>query len=139
LSAVCDHVLADYSRQLEHRSAGAGARDAADALEHEANAFIDFQLALGELREVVARGRATHDRRDRDAEQSVVRAFGALVAAGVADGTFARVDVDPTTRLILHTLRGAAADIAAGHNERAVRVAAFRLVVHGLVARNAAS
>ena len=133
LSAVRAQVLAGYALDAERRSAGLAKRDSAVALEHEANAFIDFQLAMGELREIVFHGRAARDRGDRDADQPVVRAIGALVEAGVADGTFARVDVDAIARLIFHTLCGAADEIAAGNDERTVRAAALRLLTRGLI------
>jgi AcrR family transcriptional regulator len=113
LIAVRDHLLDSYSTDLARRYAGLSTVDWWAAVDDEIRRFIDFQLGLGGLHQAVFHGPAavTHPIETHRSAASTVAWF---LAAGIADGAFAPVDVDATALLLFDLLHSAADAIASG-------------------------
>jgi len=130
LVAVRDHLVARYAEAVRERLDGP-ITDWWATLDDEIDRFISYQLDLGGLHDAVFHGPAERARAIDD-PQSAPGLIGAFVAAGVADGAFAAVDIVPTSYLLFQVLHGAADAIAFGADDAAVRAATHRIVRHTL-------
>ena len=127
LIAVRDHLVESYGDELRQRFAARETVDWWDVLDDESERFIAFQLGLGGLHDAVFHGAASELQPTRGGV-SAVSLIAALLAAGIADGAFAAVDVDSTAVLVFHVLHGAADAIAVGADRNAMREAARRMI-----------
>ncbi|HUI47297.1 MAG TPA: TetR/AcrR family transcriptional regulator [Acidimicrobiia bacterium] len=126
LVAVGDHLVAQYAAAVRERL-DVSITDWWATLDDEIDRFISYQLELGGLHDVVFHGAIARVRAIDD-PQSAPALIGAFIAAGVADGAFAAVDVVPTAYLLFQVLHGAADAIAVGADDAAVRAATHLIV-----------
>lgn len=122
LIAVRDHLLDRYADDVRRRLTARQGGDWWTLLEDEVDHFLEFQLGLGGLHDVVFHGPARRAR-PVDRTRSAGSLIGALLTAGVADGAFARIDVAPTATLLFSVLHGAADEIRAGADHGEMRTA----------------
>jgi AcrR family transcriptional regulator len=127
LIAVRDEVIGEYALEVARRLTTRRAGDEPDVLEREANAFIDFQLDTGGLHDAVFHGPAGRGPH-RGARHPAAAVMETIIAAAGAAPPFTRVDARPIATLIFHVLHGAADEIIAGGDARAIRAAATDLV-----------
>ncbi len=127
LLAVRDHLLDTYRNELLARYGEATDVDWWAALDDETDRFFQFQLGLGGLHEAIFHGPAAMAR-PIEHHRSAAAMLSRLLAAGIADGTFAPVDTDITATLIFDLLHGAADAIASGMGYDRVR----RATLHAL-------
>ena len=111
LDAVRDHLLDDYRRRLEQRLTDAQPVDWWQLLAHEIRNYIDFQVELGIVHDIVFhRPGAAETTNKRGADQILE----SLLVAGADDGTFRATDTETMATLLFHTLHGAADEISHG-------------------------
>jgi AcrR family transcriptional regulator len=127
LIAVRDHLLDTHRRQVEQRLATRTTVDWWTVLEDELDAFLDFQVGSGRLHDAVFHSPATAAL-PIDEHRSADTLIAELLRAGIADGAFAEVDVEPTAVLLFHILHGAGDDIAAGRDRDRARAAALHMI-----------
>jgi AcrR family transcriptional regulator len=127
LLAVRDHLLDSYQAELAQRYAGLSSVDWWNALDLEIERFIDFQLGLGGLHAALFHGRAA-SARPVEPDRSAVSILAGFLAAGVAEGAFAAVDVDAAAPLLFDVLHGAADIVAAGMDRGRALGAALQIV-----------
>jgi len=127
LLAVRDSLLDSYQAALIERYRGPGPIDWWAALEAEIERFVDFQVELGGLHEVLFHDRASSGR-PVEANRSARSTVALFLAAGIADGAFAPVDADVVAPLLFDVLHGAADTVQAGVDRDRV-LAAVRLIV----------
>jgi AcrR family transcriptional regulator len=127
LVAVRDHLLDRYRREVEQRLAARTTLDWWTVLEEEVDAFLDFQVGSGRLHDAVFHSPATAAT-PADEHRSADTLIAELLRAGIADGAFAAVDIDPTAVLLFHVLHGAGDDIAAGRDRDRARNAALHII-----------
>jgi AcrR family transcriptional regulator len=113
LMAVRDHLLDSYRADLVQRYAGPSTVDWWAALDDEIRRFIDFQLGLGGLHRAIFHGPAAVTR-PIETHRSAASTLAWFLAAGIADGAFAPVDVDATAPLLFDLLHSTADAIASG-------------------------
>lgn len=127
LVAVRDHLLDGYRHEVEQRLAARSSVDWWIVLEDEVDAFLDFQVGSGRLHDAVFHSPAAAAT-PVDEQRSADTLIAKLLRAGIADGAFADVDVDPTAVLLFHVLHGAGDDIAAGRDRQRARDAALHII-----------
>jgi AcrR family transcriptional regulator len=128
LVAVRDHVLDSYRDDLARRYADLAQIEWWKALDEETDRFLDFQLSLGGLHEAIFHGTAARAQ-PIEKHRSAASTLAWFLAAGIAEGAFAAVDVDATAVLLFHVLHGAADAIASGMDHERVRCTT-RYIVH---------
>ncbi|MEM7092608.1 MAG: TetR/AcrR family transcriptional regulator [Actinomycetota bacterium] len=123
LDAARERVMSDYRRGMDDRIAADPGADWWTVLEREVEQYIDEQLDLGPLHELLFHrvGASSLD----DGAPEIIQGF---IALGVADGTFRPVDGATLGRLLFHTLHGAADDIAAGVDRDATVAGVLEIV-----------
>jgi AcrR family transcriptional regulator len=126
LIAVRDHLMENYAAGVRRRVRADNDIDWWTVLEEETDRFLVFQLELGGLHDAVFHGPASRIR-PIDDTWSGATLTAALLAAGVAHGTFAPIDVGSTARLFFYVLHGAADDIRAGSDHGETRAAVLYL------------
>jgi AcrR family transcriptional regulator len=124
--AVRDHILDSYRAELATRYGDLSSVDWWRALDDEVERFVEFQLALGGLHDVVFHGPAA-SARPRDADRSASSMIAAFLTAGIADGAFEPVDVGVTALLLFDVLHGAADAVASGQDRQRVLAATLQL------------
>jgi len=127
LLAVRDHLLDSYRADLTQRYAGRSSIDWWVALDGEIERGIDFQLELGGLHDAVFHGRAALSR-PVETSRSAASILAWFLAAGIADGAFAPVDVEATAPLLFDLLHGATDTIEAGMDRHKVLAAVLQIV-----------
>jgi AcrR family transcriptional regulator len=127
LVAVRDHLLDRYRTEVEARMAARTSIDWWAVVDEEVDAFLRFQADLAGLHEAVFHSPAAQAQpisRQRAADALIAQ----LLYAGLRDGAFAPVDVEPTAVLLFHVLHGAADNIAAGAEHDRTANAARRII-----------
>ena len=131
LVAVRDHLLDSYGEDLARRYAGHTRIEWREVVDEEIDRFIAFQLDLGGLHQAVFHGPAAAAR-PIEKHRSAASMLAWLLAAGIAEGVFAAVNVDATATLLFDVLHGAADAIASGMDREEVLRAAHRIVHRAL-------
>jgi AcrR family transcriptional regulator len=128
LIAIRDHVLDAYRADLVRRYDMWSSVDWWTALDEEIQRFVDFQMDLGGLHDVIFHGPAATSR-PADVHRSAAFTVGLFLNAGIAQGAFRAVDVDVTAPLLFDLLHGAADAVSAGMDRGRV-LRATRQIVH---------
>lgn len=131
LVAVRDHLLDAYADDITRRLGTLGEVDWWQVLEEEIDRFLEYQLEMEGLHDVVFHGPASQAR-PIDGEGSAGALVATLLHAGVVAGAFAEVDIGPTARLLFSVLHGAADQIREGADHTEVRAAAFLIFIRTL-------
>jgi AcrR family transcriptional regulator len=129
--AVRDHILDSYRAELRQRYGDRSSVDWWLALDDEVERFVDFQLALGGLHDVVFHGPAALAR-PRETYRSASFMIATFLTAGIADGAFEAVDVGVTAPLLFEVLHGAADAVASGLDRQRVLTATRQLAHRAL-------
>jgi AcrR family transcriptional regulator len=127
LVAVRDHLLDAYRSEVEQRLATRATVDWWAVLDDEVDAFLDFTVGSGRLHQAAFHSPAAVAK-PIDESRSADGLIAELLRAGIADGTFAEVDVPPTAALLFHVLHGAADDVMAGRDRARAREAALHII-----------
>jgi AcrR family transcriptional regulator len=127
LAAVRDHLLDHYRADLTQRYADRPPANWWAALDEEVQRFIDFQLGLGGLHQAIFHGPAAMTRPIQP-HRSAASTVALFLAAGIAAGAFAPVDVDATAPLLFDLLHGAADAIGSGTDPDRVIAATLHIV-----------
>jgi AcrR family transcriptional regulator len=128
LVAVRDHILDSYRAELAQRCAGISATNWWTVLDAEIERFVDFQLDLKGLHQVIFHGPASAAR-PSETHRSAASTVALFLAAGVAEGACTPLDVEATAPILFDLLHGAADRIAAGMDRERV-LGAIRHIVH---------
>jgi AcrR family transcriptional regulator len=131
LVAVRDHLMDGYADGIRRRSAVNGRVDWWKVLEEEADRFVEFQLGLGGLHDVVFHGPASQSQ-PIDGQRSAAGLMATLLSAGVADGAFADIDVSATATLLFAMLHAAADQIRVGADPDDMRSAVLFVLTRTL-------
>jgi AcrR family transcriptional regulator len=131
LVAVRDQLLDSYHADLAQRYAGPSPIDWWAALDDEIQRFIDFQLGLGGLHQAIFHGPAAVAH-PVETHRSAVSTLALFLAAGIAEGAFAAVDVDVTAPLLFDLIHSAADAIASGASPDRILAAALHIVHRAL-------
>jgi AcrR family transcriptional regulator len=126
LVAVRDHLLDTYRDDLAQRYADADRIDWWSALDAEIDRFLEFQLDLGGLHQVIFHGAAARAG-PSDPSRSAASSVAMFLGAGIADGAFAAADVEVTARLLFALLHAAADAVLSGMARDRVRQATLHL------------
>jgi len=114
-------AFSTFDRRLAPALPPADAADWWRLVDALAAGFVDFVLELEGLHEAIFHG-AIADERPRDPATDAVARVARFLEAGAAAGAFARLDAEPTARLVFAMLHAAADAIAAGDDrERVLR------------------
>ncbi|MEM9514807.1 MAG: TetR/AcrR family transcriptional regulator, partial [Actinomycetota bacterium] len=131
LVGIRDHVLSDYRTQVEQRMAARDPIDWWQVVDEEIDAFLEFQVDLGQLHAVVFHGPAAQAT-PIGGDEGAATLVASLVRAGIEAGAFAPVDVEATATLIFHLLHGAADQITAGDDAQRIRNAVHAMIINSL-------
>jgi AcrR family transcriptional regulator len=134
LVAVRDQVLDSYRDDMMQRYHDQARIDWWVALDDEIDRFLEFQLGLGGLHDVLFHGPAAAARPIAP-HRSAVSTVAWFLEAGAAAGAFAGVDVAATAILLFDLVHGAADAIASGMSHARVRQATVHIVHRALEPR----
>jgi AcrR family transcriptional regulator len=126
LVAVRDHLLDTYRDDLARRYTDAGHIDWWSGLDAEIDRFLEFQLDLGRLHQVIFHGPAARAE-PSDPSRSAASSVAWFIRAGIADGAFAAADVEVTATLLFALLHAAADAILSGIARDRVRQTTLHL------------
>ena len=125
--AIRDRILESYRAELTRRYEDLSLVDWWAALDEEINRFIDFQLDLGGVHDVIFHGPAAAAR-PSETNRSASSMIALFLSAGIEQGAFRRIDVEAMAPLLFDVLHGAADSVASGMDRQRVLTATLQLV-----------